>query len=221
MGNFNRGDRFSGQKNSRFGGRGGSRGFGNRRDRDNDRPERFSAVCDGCGHECTVPFRPSGDKPVYCDSCFGSQKDGGRKSDRQFSRNDRFDSSDKKMFDAICDQCHQPCQVPFRPSGDKPVYCDSCFTSGAKDHGPKKGKDETVKQLTVINAKLDKIMKHLNIVDVPIVKIEKSLELEDIGEDLSIIVPVKEKKAKKNSDKKEKTVKKKVAVKKTNKKKKA
>ena len=32
--------------------------------------EMFPAVCATCGKETTVPFRPSGDKPVYCRDCF-------------------------------------------------------------------------------------------------------------------------------------------------------
>jgi len=32
--------------------------------------EMFPAVCATCGKETTVPFRPSGDKPVYCRECF-------------------------------------------------------------------------------------------------------------------------------------------------------
>jgi len=31
------------------------------------------------------------------------------------------------MFSAICAECRKPCQVPFRPSGDKPIYCKECF----------------------------------------------------------------------------------------------
>ena len=38
----------------------------------NNRSERqmFPAVCAECGKETTVPFQPSGDKPVYCRDCF-------------------------------------------------------------------------------------------------------------------------------------------------------
>ncbi len=32
--------------------------------------EMFPAVCATCGKETTVPFQPSGDKPVYCRDCF-------------------------------------------------------------------------------------------------------------------------------------------------------
>ena len=30
----------------------------------------FPVVCATCGKECTVPFEPSGEKPVYCRECF-------------------------------------------------------------------------------------------------------------------------------------------------------
>jgi CxxC-x17-CxxC domain-containing protein len=33
----------------------------------------FSAVCAACGVETTVPFRPRGDRPVYCRTCYTAQ----------------------------------------------------------------------------------------------------------------------------------------------------
>ncbi|AFM40226.1 hypothetical protein Desaci_1194 [Desulfosporosinus acidiphilus SJ4] len=32
--------------------------------------EMFPAVCSNCGKETTVPFQPSGNKPVYCRDCY-------------------------------------------------------------------------------------------------------------------------------------------------------
>lgn len=32
-----------------------------------------------------------------------------------------------EMFKTVCDTCHKPCEVPFRPNGKKPVFCDACF----------------------------------------------------------------------------------------------
>ena len=32
--------------------------------------EMFTATCSSCGQVATVPFRPSGAKPVYCSDCF-------------------------------------------------------------------------------------------------------------------------------------------------------
>src|SRR5687767_608508 len=33
----------------------------------------------------------------------------------------------REMFSATCSSCGQEAQVPFQPSGDKPVYCSACF----------------------------------------------------------------------------------------------
>ena len=41
--------------------------------------EMFTATCSSCGKEAQVPFQPSGDKPVYCSSCF-QQRGGGNRS---------------------------------------------------------------------------------------------------------------------------------------------
>ena len=51
----------------RGGDRGGRGNFG--RDR-SERPEMFKAVCADCGDSCEVPFKPNGNKPVYCNNCF-------------------------------------------------------------------------------------------------------------------------------------------------------
>jgi len=59
------------------------RNFG---DRDSGRPSLHDAVCDECGKDCQVPFRPSGGKPVYCSDCF--RKKGGSDSDRSGDRRD-------------------------------------------------------------------------------------------------------------------------------------
>ncbi|MCW2277191.1 zinc-ribbon domain containing protein [Heliophilum fasciatum] len=43
---------------------------------DNGRPQRemFETVCAECGVTTTVPFRPTGDRPVYCRSCFQAHR---------------------------------------------------------------------------------------------------------------------------------------------------
>lgn len=110
----------------------------------------YDAVCAECGKACQVPFRPSGDKPVYCSDCF-SQKRGG--SDRHDHRRD--DRRDRIMYSAICDKCGKACQIPFQPTPGKPVYCESCFDKGGQ--GGSKGND----QMQQINAKLDKLINAL------------------------------------------------------------
>jgi CxxC-x17-CxxC domain-containing protein len=34
----------------------------------------------------------------------------------------------REMHDAVCADCGEETQVPFRPSGDKPVYCRDCYS---------------------------------------------------------------------------------------------
>jgi|WetSurMetagenome_2_1015567.scaffolds.fasta_scaffold00882_12 CxxC-x17-CxxC domain-containing protein len=52
----------------------------------------------------------------------GGRKFGGR--DRSFDRN-----APREMHKAICAECGDECEVPFRPSGDRPVLCSNCFKS--------------------------------------------------------------------------------------------
>ena len=40
--------------------------------------EMFKATCAECKKECDVPFKPSGNRPVYCKDCYSKRKDGGR-----------------------------------------------------------------------------------------------------------------------------------------------
>jgi len=35
------------------------------------------------------------------------------------------------MHKAICSECGKKCEVPFKPTGDKPVLCSNCFESKA------------------------------------------------------------------------------------------
>lgn len=45
----------------------------------------------------------------------------------------------RQMFPATCGSCGQSCEVPFRPSGDRPVLCNNCFKGkdGGKTSAPK------------------------------------------------------------------------------------
>jgi CxxC-x17-CxxC domain-containing protein len=69
MGSYNRDDRSGGQRSF---GRGN---FGRPSFRGNEGPrEMFKAVCGKCGKDCEVPFRPSGDRPVFCSECFQNSR---------------------------------------------------------------------------------------------------------------------------------------------------
>jgi CxxC-x17-CxxC domain-containing protein len=66
----------------------------------------------------------------------GSRFGGGRPSRPGFDRpRPQFGGGHKEgieLFDAICSKCGNACQVPFRPNGQKPVYCRACFGSPAQ-----------------------------------------------------------------------------------------
>lgn len=170
MGNFDR-DR---------GGRSGGRGFGGR---DGARAEMHSATCSDCGRSCEVPFRPTHGKPVYCNDCFKRDDDGGSKrfdgggfggrSEGRggFGDRDRGRDRDRErpnMHQAICAACGKSCEVPFKPNGEKPVYCSDCFASGkgGDSFSPKKSDSSSSSapskdQFVQLSAKLDKIIKLL------------------------------------------------------------
>ena len=86
---------FGSNRGSRDGGggfgasRGGSRdgGFSGRRDSGfGGEKVMHRATCAECGSSCEVPFKPTGEKPVYCSACFGSRAESPRTNDRSFSR---------------------------------------------------------------------------------------------------------------------------------------
>ena len=121
---------------------------------------------------------------------FSDRSFGGGNRGRSFGSNrGGFDRNrnDRQMYDAVCDKCGKDCQVPFMPTGEKPVYCSNCFekTSGRdggnersfgggnRDFGATNRKFEardtkdyqqenTRAELEMVNQKLDKILALLN-----------------------------------------------------------
>ncbi len=177
-----RGDRRSGG----FGG-GRSGGFGGGRSSGGDR-EMHNATCASCGNACQVPFVPNGSKPIYCSNCFkkddsaprsydrpsfggdrGGDRFGGERSHDSFNSRDSRDGGfpEKRMFKAECAKCHSECEVPFRPNGEKPVYCRACF--GQSEVGAKSAAASDVsmhklnEQFKLLNAKLDLIIEAIGI----------------------------------------------------------
>ena len=43
----------------------------------------------------------------------------------------------RPMYAVICFDCGQDCEIPFKPSGDRPVYCKECFAKRKASQGPK------------------------------------------------------------------------------------
>lgn len=117
------------------------------------------------------------------------------------------DRDKKPLFKAICAQCNKPCEVPFRPSGSKPVLCSYCFADqkdGLRPERPQErppyhreatvGSHGSSQELKDISSKLDKIINLLSSID----KVEKPSH----GGELQIDTP-KEFKEGKSKDKKE------------------
>ena len=211
MGKFSRDGKRSGGRGFSRGGFGGGRSsFGGGRS-GGDR-QMHTATCSECGEECQVPFRPTGEKPVFCSTCFEKHDGGGIRSNRfgsdRHDRRERSRSEDREMFSAVCDKCGEECQVPFRPTPGKPIFCDNCFEKTSDRSGKSSGNTEILEQIKLLNEKIDNLITTLT----PVTKKEKTVKTEIVKEPKA----KKEKTTKKVVAKKEK----KVTVKKTTTKKK-
>lgn len=108
----------------------------------------------------------------------------------------RRDSYDRPvMHKTVCSKCGNDCEVPFRPTGAKPVYCNNCFRTmrdseprrfeGKDSRGPRNApEDQYKKQFESLNWKLDKILKIL----APAVPVE-------VPEEKKAVKPPKQKKS--------------------------
>lgn len=103
---------------------------------DRDKP-MYKAVCSECGKNCEVPFRPTGEKPVFCSDCFNKMRD---PSDSRGGKS--FDRAPKRDFN----DRHAPRQDYSRPAESRAPY------------KPAPANDETKRQLFDISTKLDKLI---------------------------------------------------------------
>src|SRR5436190_23712432 len=113
---------------------------------------------------------------------FGGNSRGGRSFDRPSFGGNSFNrggdrGTDRPMFKTVCSNCGKECEVPFRPTNGKPVYCSDCFEkmgntrsdSPRNDFGrderpsfrPAPAFDQSRAQLDAINVKLERILKIL------------------------------------------------------------
>lgn len=83
------------------------------------------------------------------------QKFGDKNSENSFSRRDSRGSSGQSFgpakFKATCADCGVSCEVPFRPSGERPVYCSDCFR-GKEGGRPGQSNDRSAKSSYERNA---------------------------------------------------------------------
>lgn len=98
-------------------------------------------------------------------------RDGGRGRDRGRSFGGR-DRGKPQMHDAVCADCGKECQVPFRPTGGKPVLCRDCFggNEGNSDNRRERPAQSSAPSVTPaqfkeLSAKVDKILEILENID--------------------------------------------------------
>ena len=84
----------------------------------------------------------------------------GRRESGGFGRRDS-NRSEVEMHQVICDKCGESCEVPFKPTEGKPIYCNNCFKK--PERAGSRGGSNNSKELEQINEKLDKIMLALKI----------------------------------------------------------
>ena len=85
-------------------------------------------TCVECGQEFTFTvgeqefFASKGftNEPTRCPQC---------RSARKAQQRGGGDRPPREMHPAVCAQCGTDTMVPFRPRGDKPVYCSDCFSA--------------------------------------------------------------------------------------------
>ncbi|MEG6520508.1 zinc-ribbon domain containing protein [Desulfotomaculum sp. 1211_IL3151] len=84
-------------------------------------------TCRDCGAEFVFSAREQEffaekgfqNDPSRCPSCRAARK-------QRMQGNEGY-RPQRQMFEAVCDECGCTTQVPFQPSGTKPVYCRDCF----------------------------------------------------------------------------------------------
>jgi CxxC-x17-CxxC domain-containing protein len=50
--------------------------------------------------------------------------------------------SQRPMYAVICFECGKDCEIPFKPIGDRPVYCRECFAKRKAGHASKVNSDQ-------------------------------------------------------------------------------
>jgi len=147
----------------------------------------------------------------------GGRRDfGGRPSfggNRGGDRGPRRDFGDRpQMHKATCSECAKMCEVPFRPTGEKPIYCSDCFGSkkGANDYGNKRDFaprqsfnkpeardnriDDLKQDIEFMNVKLDRMMRAIESlrIAVPVTKeIAKPIDTTELKKALKKATPKK------------------------------
>lgn len=123
---------------------------------------------------------------------------------RNFGRRSFGDRGNRQMFSATCSNCGKECQVPFKPTGSKPVFCSECFEkkgggSDSRRFGDRNRQPQNNVQLEAINTKLDKILAILAPASVKPAKEQKIVKEIEIQPEKPIVVVAKKTKTSKKT----------------------
>jgi len=124
---YPRNDRTQGQQGSRSGGsRYGSSGGGSRYGGSSGGGSRYGSSGGGSR------YGSSSGGSRYGSSSGGSRYGGSSRFNRGSDGNRRIE-----MHNAICGDCGNECEIPFKPKDSRPVYCRECF----QNHKPQERSD--------------------------------------------------------------------------------
>ena len=70
---------------------------------------------------------------------------GNNRSERgkDFSKRGSRDSGRPAMHQATCSNCGKDCEVPFKPTSGKPIFCSNCFDKSQNDGQKKYGNERS------------------------------------------------------------------------------
>lgn len=89
--------------------------------------------------------RSSGGRRSFGDRSSGSSRGGsggsygGRGRSGGYSGQRSFDRGPREMHKTTCADCGKECEVPFKPTEGRPVYCRDCFAKHRDDNPSSRG----------------------------------------------------------------------------------
>lgn len=153
-----------------------------------------------------------GDRGGFGQGGFKGRSFGGDRGGKSFGGRDFGGPPGRPMMhQATCNECGKSCEVPFRPSGSRPIFCSNCFE---KQGGPRGGEksyakprfedkrmpsfeksgpdnsrelEQLKKQVELVNSKLDTILDMLE---------DCTIDEDEMLEEEIVVPVVKEKKEK-------------------------